>query len=84
MPFVRVNGIIVNPLRCTERCPSISAARKHHVRAIAAKRADPRYHINVVIGRAAGAVDSNENLTSESARIHRAAINEAAIHVPLS
>ena len=81
MPLVRVNGIIVNPMRCTERCPSIGAAREHHVRAIAAKRTNARYHINVVVGDAAGAVDSKEDLASESAWIHRAAVNKAAAQV---
>jgi len=81
MPFVRVDGIIVNPVRCAERCPSIGAAREHHVRAIAAERADAGDHVNVVVSGTAGAVDSKEDLASKSAWIYRAAENEAAAHV---
>ena len=81
MPFVRVDGIIVNPMRCTECCPSIGAAREHHVRAIAAERADAGYHVNVVVSDAAGTVDSKEDLAGESAWIHRAAENKAAAQV---
>ena len=81
MPLVRVHGIVVDPMRCTERCPSIGAAREHHVRAIAAERADAGYHVNVVVSGAAGAVDRKEDLAGESAWIHRAAENQAAAHV---
>ena len=81
MPLVRVNGIIVNPMRCTECCPSIGAAREHHVRAIAAERTDAGYHVDVVVSDAAGAVDSKEDLASESAWIPRAAVNKAAAQV---
>src|SRR5215831_10734882 len=80
MPFVGVDGIIVNPKRCTKGCPSICAAREHHVRAIAAKRPHARYHVDVVVGGAAGAVDSKEDLAGEPAWIHRAAENDAAPH----
>src|SRR5207247_1620313 len=59
--------------------PSIGAARKHHVRSAA--RADAGYHVNVVIGGAAGAIDSKENLAGEPAWIHRAAKNQVAAHV---
>src|SRR5262245_51187695 len=81
MPLGRVDVIIVNPMRCTERCPSIGAARKHHVRAIATERADTGHHVNVVVSGTAGAVDRKEDLASESAWIHSAAENEVAAHV---
>src|SRR5438874_6464270 len=79
MPLVWIDRIIVNPLRCTESGPSIGAARKHHVRSAA--RADACYHVNVIIGGTAGAVDSKENLAGEPAWIHRAAKNQVAAHI---
>ena len=81
MPLVRVNGIIVNPMRCTERCPSIGAPREHHVRAIAAERADAGDHVNVVVSGAVGTVNGNEDLAGESARIDCTSETKAAAQV---
>ena len=79
MPFVWIDRVIVDPLRCTEGGSSIGAARKHHIRSAA--RADACYHINVVIGGTAGAVDGKENLAGEPAWVDRAAKNQGAAHV---
>src|SRR5438552_16585750 len=79
MPFVRIDGVVVDPLRCTEGCPSIGAPRKHDVRSAA--RTDAGYHVNVVIGSAARPIDSKEDLSGEPAGIDRAAKNQAAAHV---
>jgi hypothetical protein len=75
MPLVGVDRIIVNPMRCTEGGPSIGTAREHDVCAIAAERADAGYHVNVAAGRAAGTVNSKEDLAGEPAWVHRAAEN---------
>ena len=84
MPFVRVDGIIVNPKGGTKSQATVRAAREHHIRAIATKRADAGHHVSVVVSRAAGTVNSKEDLAGESAGIHRAAENEAAAHVDCS
>src|SRR5947209_5452321 len=81
MPFVRVYRIVINPMRCAERSPSIGAAREHHVRAVTAERAYAGYHVDVVIGRAARAVDSKKNLARQSAWIHCASKNQATAQV---
>src|SRR5205823_5525654 len=79
MPFATIHWIIIDSHRRAEALAAIGAAREHHVRSAA--RADAGYHINVVIGGTAGAVDGKENLTGEPAWIDRATENEAAAHV---
>src|SRR5205807_5166568 len=40
-----------------------------------------RQHVNIVVGRAAGAVNYQEDLPRKTAWIYRAAVNQAAAHV---
>jgi len=80
MPLVRVYRIVVNPMRRAERCPAVGAAREHHVRT-APGRANAGYHVNVVVRRAARAVDRQEHLACKSAWVNGAAEDGAAAHV---
>ena len=79
MPLARVDGIVVDPHRRAEAGAAIGAAREHHVSPAA--RASAGYHVDVVVRRAAGAVDCQKDLAGKSPWIHRTAVNQAATHV---
>ena len=79
MPLARVDGIVVDPHRRAEAGAAIGAAREHHVSPAA--RASAGYHVNVVVRRAAGAVDCQKDLAGKSPWIHRTAVDQAAAHV---
>ena len=79
MPLVRIDWIVVDPHRRAEAGAAISAAREHHVSPAA--RASAGYHVDVVVRRAAGAVDCQKDLAGKSPWIHRTAVNQAAAHV---
>src|SRR5207248_7348363 len=79
MPLARVDRIVVDPHRRAEAGAAICAAREHHVSPAA--RASAGYHVDVVVRRAAGAVDCQKDLAGKSTWIHRTAVNQAATHV---
>src|SRR5437588_6484215 len=79
MPLARVDRIVVDPHRRAEAGAAIGAAREHHVSP--APRASAGYYVDVVVRRAAGAVDCQKDLAGKSPWIHRAAVNQAATHV---
>ena len=79
MPLARVDRIVVDPHRRAEAGAAIGAAREHHVSPAA--RASAGYHVDVVVRRAAGAVDCQKDLAGKSPWIHRTAVNQAATHV---
>src|SRR5437667_5017237 len=81
MPFPRVHGIVIDPLRRAEALSAIGAAREHHVCAVATERSHAGYHVNVVACRPAGAINCQEHLSTKAVGIYRAAINDAAAHV---
>src|SRR5437667_942417 len=79
MPLARVDRIVVDPLRRAKALAAVGAAGEHHVSPAA--RANAGYHVDVVVRRAAGAVDCQKDLAGKSPWIHRAAVNQAAAHV---
>ena len=79
MPLAGIDRIVVDPHRRAEAGAAIGAAREHHVSPAA--RASAGYHVDVVVRRAAGAVDCQKDLAGKSPWIHRAAVNQAAAHV---
>lgn len=79
MPFIR-QAIVVDPVRRAEGQSSIGAADKHHVRGAASGRLDTRQHVNVVVSRAARAVNRKEHLSTKAYSIY-AALNDAATEV---
>jgi len=81
VPLVRVDGIIVDPLRRAKARAAVGAAREHHVGPVSAGRSHAGYHVNVVISGAAGAINRQEDLPTKSAWIDGAAVNQAAAHV---
>src|SRR5262245_10958089 len=83
MPFIRIQWIIVDPLRRAKALAAVRAAGKHHVRSAAAERLHAGQHINVVVGGATGTVNCQKALPSESTWINRAAKNQAAAQIHL-
>ena len=81
MPLVRIHRIVVDSMRSTKRCTTISAAGEHYVRAISPERTNTGYHVNVIVSRSARAVDRNENLARESAWIDSASKNQTTTHI---
>src|SRR5215475_10485774 len=81
MPLVRIHRIVVDSMRSTKRCTTISTAGEHYVGAISPEGTNTGYHVNVIVSRPAGAVDRNENLARESAWIDSASKNQAATHI---
>ena len=82
MPLGRVNRIVINPNRRAEALPAVGAAGEHDVGSSA--RAHAGHHVNVVVSRATGAVNRQEHLPGQPARINSAAINRAPAHVDCS
>src|SRR4029077_16535368 len=70
-----------DPLRRAKACPAVGAAREHHVGSVAAGRSHAGQHVNVIVRRAAGAVNHQEYLPCKSAWINGASVNQAAPHV---
>ena len=62
VPLVRIDWIIVNPLWPAKALAAIGAAGEHHVRTATAERLYTGEHVNVVVSRAAGAVNCQEAL----------------------
>src|SRR5690349_17944695 len=81
MPLVSIHRIVIDSMRSTKGCTTISAAGEHYVRAISPEGTNAGYHINVIVSRPARAVDRNENLARESAWIDSASKNQAATHI---
>src|SRR5207253_9858451 len=71
----------VDRLRRVTAWPAVGAAREHHVGPVAAEGSHAGQHVNIVVGRAAGAVNYQEDLPRKTAWIYRAAVNQAAAHV---
>ena len=82
MPLARVNRIVINPVWRAESESAVGAANEHDVGP--PTRAHARQHVNVVVSRATGAVNRQEHLAGQPARINRAAKNGAAAHVDCS
>src|SRR5438552_13848842 len=81
MPFARVHGIVIDPLRRAEALSAIGAAREHHICAVATERSHAGYHVNVVVCRPVRAINRQEHLSTKAVGIYRATINDAAAHV---
>src|SRR5262245_884807 len=81
MPLVRIHRIVVDSMRSTKRCTTISAAGEHYVRAISPEGTNAGYHVNVIVSRPARAVDRNENLAREPAWIDSASKNQTTTHI---
>ena len=62
VPLARIDWIVVNPLWPAKALAAVSAAGEHHVRSATAERLHAGEHINVVVGRAAGAINCQEAL----------------------
>src|SRR3989442_13135297 len=77
-----VDRIIIDPVGGAEGQSAIGAASEHHVAPVGgAERFHCSDHVNVVVRGAAGAVNSQKNLSYKSARINRAAVDQTAAHV---
>jgi hypothetical protein len=58
-----VNGIIVDPLWRAKAYSAVRAAREHDIRSgVEAGRSHSSQHVNIVVRRAAGAVNRQEYL----------------------
>lgn len=63
MPFVLINRIVCYSLRLAKRQSTIRAASKHHIASITcAELLHRSHHINIVVGRSAGAVYHQKDL----------------------
>src|SRR5260370_40873023 len=79
-----VDRVVVDPVRRAKIQPAISAAREHYVCPSGeACRLYTRRHVNVVVGRAAGAVHRQEQLPFKSPWIDRVPELEPADTVDL-
>ena len=76
MPLVR-KTIVIDPERRAEGQPTVGAARKHHVGCASSGRLHACQHINVIVSRAAGAIDRQEHLPTKSYSIYPA-LNDGA------
>ncbi len=84
VPLAGIDWIVVDSNRRAEAGTAVGAAREHDVGPAAAKRLHARHHINVVVRWPPRTIHSDEYLTGKSSGIHRAAVNQAAVHVDCS
>jgi len=85
MPFVLINWIVSNSLRCAEGQSAIGAAREHDVApVVGAKLLHRGNHVNIVIGSGAGAIHSQKDLSRKSAWIDRSAKQQAPAEINCS
>ena len=57
MPLVRIDWIVVDPLRRAKGLAAVGAAGEHHVRSATAERLHAGQHVDIVIRGAAGTVN---------------------------
>ena len=81
MPLAGVHRIVVDANWRTEGDSSIGAARKHHGGPTAAKRLHAGQQVNVVVSRAAGAINRQETHSGESTWVDCPAKKEVAIQI---
>ena len=60
MPLSLEVGVVIDSMRRAEGQSAVGAAHKHHVGCAAPGRQDACQHINVVVSRAAGAINRQE------------------------
>jgi len=72
VPFVVIDGVVVDPAGSAEALSAVCAAHEHHVGSGAeAGRLHARKHVNIVITTGARTVHRQENLPRQSGRIYR-------------
>src|SRR5438876_1543650 len=82
MPFVVIDGVVVDPEGSAERLSAVRAAHEHHVGpVVGAGRPHTGKHVNVVVCNGAGAVHRQEYLSCESSWIDRCAELYAAAEI---
>jgi hypothetical protein len=80
MPFIR-QAIVIDRVRRAESQSTVGAANEHYVGCRSPRRLQTGQHINVVVSQPAGAVNREEDLTSQAFGINRARIQQAATKV---
>src|SRR5258708_4426009 len=70
MPLTQVNGIVIDLMWRTERYSPVGAAYKHHIGCASALRHHTRQHINVIISRATGAINRQEQHSIQTCGIY--------------
>src|SRR5207247_4899938 len=81
MPLAGINRVVIDLMRRAEGLPAVGAAREHHVGRASPGRLHTCQHINVVVSRAAGAINRQEGLSCKSARIYCPTKNQAAAEI---
>src|SRR6266404_1336365 len=77
MPFARIDHVVIDLLRSAEGRAAVGAAHKHHVGGASPVRHDAGQHVDVVVRRAAGAIDRQEYLSIQSRWVDSPAPEEA-------
>ena len=70
MPLGGIDAIVIDPQRCAEGESAVGAAHKHHVGRRSPGRLHTGQHVDVVVSRAAGAVNRQEHLPTKSYSIY--------------
>jgi len=73
-------AIVIDPVRRAEGEPAVGAAHKHYVGRASSGRQHAGQHVNVVVSRAAGVINRQEQHSSKSHSIYSATA-EIAAHV---
>jgi len=64
VPLGGVDAIVIDPQRGAESQSAVRATDKHHIGSRSPGRQSTEQHVNIVVGRTAGAVDREEDLAS--------------------
>ena len=71
MPFVVIDGIVIDSLRRAKALSAVRAPHEHYVGAVGGTgRFNARQHINVVVGGGAGTVYRQKQLSRKSSWIY--------------
>src|SRR5262249_51173619 len=76
VPFVGINRIVIDSLRCAEGQATVRAANKHHVGCAVPGRQHAGQHVNVVVSF----IDRQKGLTTKSYPVY-STLNQVATHV---
>src|SRR6266478_1892982 len=70
MPLTRVNGIVIDLMWRTEGYSPVGAAHKHHVSCASTRRHHTGEHVNVIVSRATGAINRQEQHSIQTCGIY--------------
>ena len=73
-----IDWVVIDPVRRAKSQSTVCAAHEHHIGCASARRQHTRQHINVIVSRAARAINRQEQHPIQTCRIYPTTIQVAA------